>query len=223
MSLNIFSNTSQQKVFFIFLVFSGLPILQTTCKAQYRPYLLFREDWKEIPPAIPVSQAHVANPDLILKLYGPGQDSIKKSHHDHPSDDPYYVWSGLCKGNWAVTLKHKDFLIDLNGYAKIKWRSKQSGFRQLHLILKLADGTWLVSDRYDDHSKDWRIHEFNIMDITWYLLNIEGIYEEKPVEHPDLSKVDEIGFSDLMPGGMSDACSRIDWIEVYGKGVERNH
>jgi hypothetical protein len=181
------------------------------------------EDWKEIPPAVPVTQEHVVNKNLILNLYGTGHDSIKKSHHDHPSDDPYYIWSGLCRGNWAVTLKQKDFLIDLSGYAKIKWRSKQSGFRQLHLILKLADGTWLVSDQYDNHSKDWRIHEFNIMDITWFLLNIEEIYEEKPVEHPDLSKVDEIGFSDLMPGGMSDACSRVDWIEVYGKGVERNH
>jgi hypothetical protein len=154
-------------------------------------------------------------------LYGPGQDSIKKSHHDHPEDDPYYVWSGLCKGNWAVTLKHKDYLIDMSGYAKVRWRSKQSGFRQLRLILKLNDGTWLVGDRYDGPSKDWRLHEFNIMDITWYLLNIDGIYEGKVVEHPDLSKVDEIGFTDLMPGGMSDACSRVDWIEVYGKGVKR--
>jgi hypothetical protein len=35
----------------------------------------------------------------------------------------------------------------------------------------------------------------------------------------DLSRVDEIGFTDLMPGGGSDACSRLDWIEVYGKPV----
>jgi hypothetical protein len=40
-------------------------------------------------------------------LYGPGKDSIKKSHHETPPDDPYYIWSGLCTGNWAVTLKQK--------------------------------------------------------------------------------------------------------------------
>jgi hypothetical protein len=28
--------------------------------------------------------------------------------------------------------------------------------------------------------------------------------------------VEEVGFTDLMPGGISAACSRLDWIEVYG-------
>ena len=44
----------------------------------------------------------MANPDLLLGLYGPGEDGIKKSHHDKPADDPYYIWSGTCTGNWAV-------------------------------------------------------------------------------------------------------------------------
>ena len=44
------------------------------------------------------------------------------------------------------------------------------------------------------------------------------------VEHPDLSKVDEVGFVDLIPGsghgpgGWSD----VAWIEVYGKPVKRD-
>jgi hypothetical protein len=58
------------------------------------------------------------------------------------------------------------------------------------------------------------------MDINWYSLNIERIFEGKPVENPDLSRVEEIGFTDLMTGGMSTACSRLDWIEVYGKPVK---
>ena len=37
----------------------------------------FREDWKEIPWALPVTQAHVANPSLTLELHGPGKDGIK--------------------------------------------------------------------------------------------------------------------------------------------------
>ena len=220
----ILSNYSKpgKNLFPVLLTFSFLLISQIMCIAQYRPSLLFREDWKETPPAIPIDQEHVTYKGLILNLYGTGRDSLKKSHHDHPSDDPYYLWSGLCKGNWAVTLRHKDLLLDLSEYAKIKWRTKQSGFRNLHLILKLADGTWLVSNQYDDHSKDWRIHEFNIMDIQWYSFNIEYIYEGKLIGNPDLSKIDEIGFTDLMPGGMSDACSRVDWIEVYGKSHKRN-
>ncbi|MEO6288832.1 MAG: hypothetical protein ABIO76_02860, partial [Ginsengibacter sp.] len=66
-----------------------------------------------------------------------------------------------------------------------------------------------------------RIHEFNLSDIKWYTLNINLIIEGKEVSNPDLSKVDEIGFTDLMRGGQSIACSRLDWIEVYGKAVGR--
>lgn len=191
------------------------------CAAQYRPALFFREDWKETAAATPVTQGHVLNKDLLLGLYGPGCDSIKKSHHEAPSDDPYYIWSGLCLGNWAVTLKNPGSYVDLSSFGKILWRSKQSGIRCLHVVLKLADGTWLVGSQGDCLSKDWRITEFNISDMNWYTLNIKSVIEVKPVSNPDLSKVDEIGFTDLMTGGASDACSRLDWIEVYGKPVKR--
>jgi hypothetical protein len=194
---------------------------RANCNAQYRPSLFFREDFKETPAATPITQEHIANKNLVLGLYGPGCDSIKKSHHPTPVDDPFYVWSGLCLGNWAVTLKDNKSFVDLNGNAKIMWRSKQSGFRCLHILLKLANGTWLISDLFDNQSKDWRICEFNIMDINWYSLDIKNVIEVKPVKNPDLSKVDEIGFTDLMTGGQSDACSRLDWIEVYGKPVAR--
>ena len=73
-------------------------------QTNYRPGLFFREDWKEIPAEIPLSQKHVNNTDLFVQLYGAGQDSIKKSHHEKPVDDPFYVWSGLCLENWMVTL-----------------------------------------------------------------------------------------------------------------------
>ena len=53
------------------------------------------------------------------------------------------------------------------------------------------------------------------------ITEFKTITETKPVADPDLSKVDEIGFTDLMAGGRSDACSRVDWIEVYGKPVKR--
>lgn len=111
--------------------------------ASNRPPLLFREDWKETEAALPITPAHVVNPALVLSLHGPGKEGIKKSHHDRPADDPFYVWSGECKGNWAVTLRHGTALADLRGLAKIRWRSKQSGFRQLRLVLQLADNTWL--------------------------------------------------------------------------------
>ncbi len=189
--------------------------------AQYRPSLFFREDFKDNAAATPITQAHIANPDLILGLYGPGADRIRKSHHDRPADDPYYVWSGECKGNWAVTLKNKKAYADLSSYGKIRWRSEQSGLRNLHIILKLANGNWLVSDQYAGPSRDWRITEFIISDIKWYALDINNVIEGRQIANPDLTKVDEIGFTDLMTGGSSPASSRLDWIEVDGKPVAR--
>jgi hypothetical protein len=205
----------------IFITLILLILSVTNGTAQYRPSLFFREDWKETPAATPVTQEHVGNENLILNLYGAGADSIKKSHHPNPVDDPYYIWSGLCLDNWAVTLKSKKSYVDLSEFSKIRWRSKQFGFRCLHVIIKLADGTWLVSDQSDGQSKDWRIHEFNISDIRWSKLDINSVIEGEEVSNPDLSKVDEIGFTDLMKGGQSIACSRLDWIEVYGKSIPR--
>jgi hypothetical protein len=212
-------DTDFRKLLKFCLISLILPV--TYCTAQYRPQQFFREDWKEIPAATPATQAHVTNRDLILGLYGPGCDSIKKSHHETPADDPYYIWSGLCTGNWVVTLKNTKSYVDLRSFGKILWRSKQSGLRCLHLVLRLADDTWLVGSQGDCLSKDWRITEFNIADIVWYSLDIKSVTEVKPISNPDLSKVDEIGFTDLMTGGASDACSRLDWIEVYGKPVKR--
>lgn len=200
------------------LILLGILFAQTKSYAQeesYRPDLLFREDWKEIPAEIPLHQGHVSNPDLVVSLYGPGSDSIKKSNHEKPLDDPYYTWSGLCLGNWAITLKLRNGHMDLSGFSKIRWRSKQSGFRELHVLLRLADGSWIVSRQGDGASADWRTKEFNLMDLDWFSIDMETITEGQPVELPDLSDVVEIGYTDLMPGGKSNACSRLDWIEVY--------
>jgi len=200
-----------------------LMLLSTLGLAQERPGLFFREDFKETPPETPITQAHIANPDLILSLHGPGAAQIKKSHHDKPADDPYYVWSGQAVGNWAVSLRHKKAMVDLTGLAKIRWRSKQSGFREARIILKLADGTWLVSDQSDPASADWREREFNIADIRWRRLDIKNVIEGDWVTNPDLRRVDEVGWTDLMAGGGSAACTRIDWIEVWGRPVPRDH
>jgi hypothetical protein len=183
---------------------------------QDRPGLFFREDWKETPAALPVTQEHVANPDLVLSLHGPGKVGIKKSHHDTPADDPFYIWSGECQGNWAVSLRHKAAQVDLTGHAKIRWRTEQAGYRQLRILVRLADGTWLVGDQSDGPSTDWRVREFNVGDLRWRKLDIETVVEKDWVDKPDLSRVDEVGFTDLMRGGGSSACSRLDWIEVYG-------
>jgi hypothetical protein len=186
-----------------------------------RPGVLFREDWREIPAVTPVTQEHVANPDLIMTRHGPGEAKIRKSHHDQPADDPFYIWSGETDANWAISLRHARLAIDLTGNAKIRWRAKQTGFRQLRIILKLGDDKWVVSDQFDDDSADWRVREFNLADLRWRTLDIARVTEGKWEPNPDLSRVDEIGCTDLMPGGRTPASSRLDWIEVHARGVSR--
>ena len=189
--------------------------------APERPGLLFREDWKETPAATPVTQEHVANPELLVTRYGPGEAQIKKSHHDKPADDPYYIWSGDAERNWAISLRHKTAFIDLSGQARIRWRAKQTGFRQLRIILKLADGQWIVSDQFDDESADWRVREFIIADLRWRTFDPVKVTEGKWAPNPDVTRVDEIGWSDLMNGGGTPASSRLDWIEVYARAAPR--
>ncbi len=187
-----------------------------------RPGLFFREDWRELPAALPVTQEHVAHPDLQLELYGPGKQGIKKSNHDKPYDDPFYIWSGEAEGNWAVALRHRSQQVDLSRQGRIVWRSKQQGLRQLRVILRLGDGTWLVSEESDGPSRDWRIKEFVLADTRWLRLDIETVVELAPVANPDLRQVDAVGFTDLMRGGRTSACSRLDWLEVYGHPIARS-
>ncbi len=188
--------------------------------AQDRPGIFFREDWTAKPPFEQLTQDHLANSNLLLMLYGPSRDGIKKRHHGD-DNQPYYVFSGTCDGHWAVALRHRGAFADLTGDAKVRWRARNSGFRRLHVILKLADGTWLVSDESHGASKDWQVQEYNVADLHWKKLNINTVTEDADVARPDLSRVDEIGFTDLMNGASSPACSRVDWIEVLAKPVKR--
>jgi hypothetical protein len=180
-----------------------------------QPPLFFREDWTETPPSLPVTNADLTNQELVVSRWGPGGSVIKKSFHDNKPEDPYYIWSGLCPGTWALSLRKKESHVDLRA-GKVRWRSKQAGFRELRIILKTADGKWLVSDQSDGPAEDWRVREFILADIRWRTLDIAKVTEGAWVQAPDLSRVAEIGFTDLMPGGRTPACSRLDWIEVYG-------
>ncbi|HSI77237.1 MAG TPA: hypothetical protein VK957_15150 [Lunatimonas sp.] len=190
------------------------------CLAQQEEKLLFREDWKESPAEIPVNQDHLSQRDLILHLYGAAKDHLKKSNHPEIPNDPYYVWSGLCEGNWAMALSHGDFNLDLSGEGTVKWLSRQTGFRVLRVLLELSDGTWIVSEEGSGYTEDWEESEFLLNKITWRKLNMDGITEGARIDQPDLSVVKKVGVTDLMSGGGTPASSRLDWIAVYGKRAE---
>ena len=182
--------------------------------------LFFREDWKEIPFALPITAEHVSNPALRMELHGPGKMGIKKSHHAEIENDPYYVWSGRCELNWALSLKKVGEYVDLSGPdAKVRWRSRQSGEHALHLVIMLPGKRWFVSEQ-SDAGTTWHDHEFRISDLTWRYFSIVKATAEERVERPSLERVEEIGFTDLRVGRGSRFSSRLDWIEVYGDSVK---
>jgi hypothetical protein len=192
------------------------------------PPLFFREEWKQVAGggehAVSPTAA-VANASLEMKVYGPSGKDIQLTGAQGDEANPIHLWTGLCEANCAVTLRDKSNFVDLTGLAKIRWLVKVSGFHQVHPIVKLANGTWLVGDQADGSTADWHPYEFSLSEVRWLRLDIEKVLAKGVwVEKPDLSKVDEVGFTDLMPGsghgpgGWSD----VAWIEVYGKPVKRD-
>ena len=124
-----------------------------------------------------------------------------------------------------LALRDKTRYVDLTGLARIKWNTKTSGFHEIRPIVKLADGTWLAGDHADTSPLDWLTTEFSLAGVRWLKLDAERLVTTGNfVEKPDLTKVDEVGFVDLMPssghgpGGWSDVAQ----LEIYGKPVNRN-
>jgi hypothetical protein len=191
-----------------------------------RPALFFKEEWKqnEKNDEHPATQASIANPDLELKLYGPTGKEVLLTGRANDENNPIHVWTGMCTSPCAVALRHKSNMADLSGLARIRWNTKMSGFHQVRPIVKLADGTWLIGDRAQGTTADWNVSEVNVSDVRWLKLDIERVVTTgNYVNNPDLSKVDEIGFADLMPssghgpGGWSDVAQ----FEVYANPVPR--
>ena len=192
-----------------------------------RPPLFFREEWKQTPAGgehpVVVSEA-LSNPSLELKLYGPTGKEILMTGSAQDENNPVHLWTGMCTTPCAVALREKSNYADLSGLARIRWVTKVSGFHQVRPIVKLADGTWLVGDHADGSTLDWLQSDFSLADVRWLRLDIATVVTKgNVVDKPDLSKVDEIGYVDLMPGSGHGPGGWIDvaTIEVFGKAVKR--
>ena len=190
-----------------------------------RPPLLFREEWKQPPGGgeHPVTAASVANSNLELTLIVPAGELMLTGN---PGDEnnPMHTWSGLCTTPCGLALRDRQHLADLSGLARLRWTTRTSGYHQIRPIVKLADGTWLVADHADGSPRDWFMSEISFADLHWVKLDVSrAVTTGAQLDHVDLSRVDQIGFIDLMPGsghgpgGWSDVAQ----VEVYGKPVAR--
>jgi hypothetical protein len=191
-----------------------------------RPPLFLREEWKQTPTGgeHPVTADGLANPNLELKLYGSTSKDVQLTGSAQDDNNPIHLWTGLCTTPCAVALRDKNNFADLTGLARMRWVTKMSGFHQVRPIVKLANGTWLVGDHADGSVADWHVSEFNLSEVRWLKLDIERVVTTGNfVDKPDLSKVDEIGFADLIPGsghgpgGWADVAA----IDVFAASVKR--
>lgn len=188
-----------------------------------RAGLLWREEWKQNDGGKegPVSlTGSVGNPDLELKLYGPGAklNMLGKNGDD---GNPAHVFSGEATSQMAFAFRDKKGPVDLTGLSRIRVNSKMSGLHKVYPIVKLANGDWYMADKAAGGStKDWVVEDIPFSDVRWYKLDIDKVVTKgNPVDKIDLSKVDEIGFADIIPasghgpGGWFD----VGQIEVYGR------
>ena len=138
---------------------------------------------------------------------------------------PLNLWTGTTTSPTAATLRDGNNYVDLsNPLAKIRWVVRTSGFHQIHPVVRLADGTWLVGDHATGPELDFNTSDVSIADLRWLELDIERVVAVGNwIEHPDLRKVDEVGFADLMPGSGHGPGGYVNVgrIEVYGAPVAR--
>jgi hypothetical protein len=194
--------------------------------------LIFREAWTRAPQAQPILQANLGNQDLVLHTYGDGTN-IRKTFHT--TED--YTYTGETVTNWALTVSDPKNYWDLARDGKVMLRTRNSGMRVTRIVIKTADGKYFVSEEGSPDSNVWMDREYVLSNLKWWTLlvtdtptnpitvrkpdpNRQPIVPQAPGQ-PDLSRVEEVGFTDLMPGGWIPSTSRVHSWALYGRKVAR--
>jgi hypothetical protein len=178
---------------------------------------------------LPFVQANVADANLELKQYGAGKDVLTNA--GNPAQFiPFSAWTGTTSGPFALTFRDKTKTLDLTGLAKIRWATKTSGFHVVRPVVKLTDGTMFVGDVASESVAMMSVSEFPVATVKWVKLDAARVVtlgtpgpNNQIWAAPDLSKVDEVGFADLIPGSGhgTGGWVHVGAIEVYGKAVAR--
>ncbi|TAK10851.1 MAG: hypothetical protein EPO35_12955 [Acidobacteria bacterium] len=196
------------------------------------PKLIFREGWTRAPLSQPITQENLGNQNLTLHIYG---DAAQIRKAMHPLDD--YTYTGETTTHWALTVSDKANLWDVTRGGKIRFKTQNTGYRFLHVVIKTADGKYFASEEGAGESSVFIETDFVFQDLHWRNLlmtdtpsNASNRRQPDPKRipivptskgTPDLTQIDEVGFSDLMEGGWIPATSRVAAFELYGKVVPR--
>ena len=192
--------------------------------------LIWEEHWTRAPMTQPMTQGNLGNPSLRLHIYG-DPAGIRKTQH--PNED--YTYTGESPNNWMLTVSDPTSYWDLRVPGKIMMRTRNTGYDRLaHIIIKTPDGKYYASEEGSGESSAWVNRDYILADLHWRNLTMadapsnsrkadpnRAVIAATSVATPDLSKVEEIGFSDLMPGGFIPATLRINGWALFGKKVAR--
>jgi hypothetical protein len=178
-----------------------------------------------------VVQENIGDSNLELRQYGTHESCLLTSGNPGSETTPFSVWSGECEAPFATLFRHRANYVDLTGTAKVRWTVKTSGFHVVRPAIKLADGAMFVGDHASVSVPMLLQSEFVPAAIRWIKLDPKrvvtlggtgGALNEIWVT-PDLSKVDEVGFVDLMPGSGhgTGGYIHVSQLQVYGRPVPR--
>jgi hypothetical protein len=192
----------------------------------YDPYADRIPEYAKQPP--PGSIVRDWGGPSCIQLAGYNQDPPPARVVAGDPSNPPNLWTGVCNGPVAATLRDRNRYVDLRGLARIRWVTRVSGFHTVRPVVKLADGTWLVGDYGEGapstNSTLFLESEFAVSSIRWLALDIDRVVTRGTwVENPDLGRVDEVGFADLLPGSGHGwgGFVNVARFEVYGKPVSR--
>jgi hypothetical protein len=174
------------------------------------PQLLFDMTLENV-ERLPLSQKTVTTPNVELNLYGDGQDILVAVGRGRYAP---HIFDGLCDRPCGFTLRDRNNYFDLRGMANMKFTAITSGFHRVRPLIKLADGTLLIGDQAEGSTVDWHPFEISFSEVRWLKLDPQrGVtLGESWVGNPDLSKVDEVGYFDVIPGS---------GVHVEGMPVEK--
>ncbi len=193
---------------------------------EVRPALLYKEEWKQPPYTGElnddnrrVTQDAVTNPRLEVKIYGTDAKQIGVYNHEGRFD----LWNGMSTSSSAILIKDKANFVNLTGLARMRAIVRTNSLHSIHPIVKLPDGTMIAGTRRIDTGGEYLSTEVSFTGLKWFKVDPVKVVTTVEVKNPDLSRVDEVGFVDLSPGGGHGSAGwfNLSAFELYAKPVPR--
>jgi hypothetical protein len=195
-------------------------------EAAVRPALLFKEDWKQPPYTGPLNddtrratQDAITHPRLELKLYGMDSRNVGVYNHEGRFD----LWTGVVASPVAIMVRDRANVVDLSGLARLRAIVRTISLHVVQPVVKFADGTYGVGSRHIDTEGEFVQVEVVFSGMRWHKLDPQKVVTTVLLPNPDLTKVDEVGFVDLAPGGGHGVAGafNVSTLELYAKGTPR--